>query len=118
MDRKLQVEETRLPSGLVVLRLVGGLWSDTTDKVVVAAKARLDQGYRKVLFDCSNVDHADTKGIGGLIEAYQEAQKVGASIGLLKPSERLKDRLHITKLDEYFEMFDTVEEAEEALGKS
>lgn len=111
-DQPLQIEE--LPGsreGIRILRLSGPL--SLTNVFGFQAKVRADTS-RGLILDFTAVPLADSAGIGALVGAYVSRQKDGRSLGLVGVNQRIHQALEVTRVDNFFRFFGTVEEAEQA----
>lgn len=70
----------------------------------------------QVLFDLSKMTHADSSGLGALVQILQKAKAGGGTVRIagLQPHPRIV--FDITKVCRVFELFDRVEAAEKAFG--
>ena len=89
--------------------------TDTTLKDSVAAQ--LVEGRRQFVFDLNQVSQMDTTGLMTLVAAYIAVQKQQGRIALLNPPKRLRELLHVTKLDTLFHVFDREDDAVEHLKR-
>jgi len=83
------------------------------DRVV----AQLVEGRRHFVFDLNQVAQMDTSGLMTLIAAYIAAQKQQGRIALVNPQRRVRELLHITKLDTFFQVFDREDDAVQRLTR-
>lgn len=72
---------------------------------------RADQS-RTLIIDFTKVPYADSAGIGALVGAYVTRQHSGRRLALAGVSNRVRDALRVTRVEQFFEFFDTVEQAE------
>ena len=77
------------------------------------AKVRADNS-RTLIIDFSNVPYVDSAGIGALVGAYVTRQHGGRNLALVGVSERVRNALKVTRVDQFFRFFDSVSAAEEA----
>lgn len=61
---------------------------------------------RNVAFDLAEVPYMDSSAIAVLVETLQKLRKVGGSVTLLRPGKRVRDILHIARLDTIFKVAD------------
>jgi anti-sigma B factor antagonist len=111
-DQPLQIEE--LPGsreGIRILRLSGPL--SLTNVFGFQAKIRADTS-RALILDFTAVPLADSAGIGALVGAFVTRQKDGRSLALVGVNQRIHQALEVTRVDNFFRYFTTVEEAEQA----
>lgn len=79
--------------------------------------ALLKQGRRQFMLNLAHVSQVDTSGLALLAAAQITVLKRGGRIKLLNPTRRLRELLHITRLDTFFEVFDTEREAVESFAR-
>ena len=111
-DQPLQIEE--LPGsreGIHILRLSGPL---TLSNIFgFQSKLRADNS-RALILDFTKVPLADSSGIGALVGAYVTRQKDGRSMGLVGVNQRIHNALEVTRVQNFFHFYETVEDAEKA----
>ncbi len=69
---------------------------------------------RTLILDLSGVPYIDSAGIGALVGAYVNHSKENRSLALVGVGERVVNALKITRVDSFFQIFDSLEAAEEA----
>jgi anti-sigma B factor antagonist len=77
------------------------------------AKVRADTS-RTLMIDFTKVPYVDSAGIGALVGAYVTHQKDGRSLYLIGVSQRVKDALKVTHVQQFFHFVDSVAAAEQA----
>jgi anti-sigma B factor antagonist len=79
-------------------------------------KVRSDTS-RNLVLDFSGVPYIDSAGIGALVGAYVNRQKVaGRSLALVGVTDRVRTTMKITHVDHFFRFFSSVEEVEQAVA--
>ena len=66
---------------------------------------------KAVLIDLSAVDYMDSSGVATLIEALQALKKSKNRLALVGAAQPVMQVLKFAKLDQVFDLFDTIEEA-------
>lgn len=95
-------------------KLIGGpLSEEIGDKI----HNLIDKGQKNVVVDLSGVDYISSSGLGILISGLTSMRKNGGDLKLAKISNKTEGLLSITKLNQIFEQFKTVEEAAKSFGK-
>ncbi len=105
---------TRRDAGhVVVLALTGRLnFDDDGDRLLrEQVAAVVASGEQNILLDLNGVHQMDSGGVGTLVAVYLHAAKRGGKLKLLQPSERVKRVLHMTHLEEAFDVFDNESDA-------
>jgi len=65
--------------------------------------ALLAEGLRDFTLDLTDVSYVDSFGLGQLVTIWTSIQNQNGHVRLLRPNERVRKLLHITKLDSVFE---------------
>lgn len=94
-----------------ILRLDGALVMTTMFEF--QAMVRADKS-RSLIIDFTNVPYVDSAGIGALVGAYVTRQHGGRSLALVGVSERVHNALGVTRVEQFFRFFDSVDAAEDA----
>lgn len=97
--------------GQRVLRLNGALVMTTMFGFQALVRADASQA---LIIDFTNVIYVDSAGIGALVGAYVTRQHGGRSLALVGVSERVRNALKVTRVEQFFRFFDSVSAAEEA----
>lgn len=107
---------SREQSDYVIVDLVGRLdGSPSCETLSRVVKGCLDEGHRRFVMDLSEVEWMSSCGIGCLIAAYTSVRRVGGSLSLRSPNNRVLSALEVTDLVPA--VFDIVEpEAKVASG--
>src|SRR5580700_4299843 len=95
--------------GQRILRLSGPLVIATLFDF--QAKVRTDNS-RALIIDFTSVPYVDSAGIGALVGAYVTHQKDGRSLALVGVSDRVHNALQVTRVDHFFQYFNSLPEAE------
>ncbi|MFZ0824601.1 MAG: STAS domain-containing protein [Terriglobales bacterium] len=109
-DLPLNIED--LPGsreGIRILRLSGPL--TLANVFGFQSKLRSDVS-RALILDFTDVPLADSAGIGALVGAYVTRQKDGRSLGLVGVNQRIHQALEVTRVENFFQFYETVAEAE------
>ena len=64
-----------------------------------------------LVIDLSKVDYMDSSGVGTLVQVARQIKDSGGKLVLAAPTPRVKRILEITRLDRYFTISATCEEA-------
>lgn len=75
------------------------------------AKVRANTA-KKLIIDMTSVPYVDSAGIGALVGAYVTHQKDGKSLSLVGVNERVLNALKVTRVEQFFRIFRTLEEAQ------
>ena len=112
----LNIEEVNgTASGQRVLRLTGPV--TLSNFFPFQAMVRADTS-RALVLDLTGVPYIDSAGIGALVGAYVNRQKDGRSLALAGVTDRVRGAMQVTRVEQFFQFFDTVESAQAASAKS
>ncbi len=99
--------------GLHILLLKGAFTSSSSpifnDAVIAVAAPRL-------IVDLSEVPMMDSMAIGALVRAFVSCHKSGRKLALVGMNHRVQNVLQITGIAPLFDSYDTIAQAEGALG--
>ncbi|MBM3793292.1 MAG: STAS domain-containing protein [Acidobacteria bacterium] len=68
-------------------------------------------GFKNVVVNLGGITYIDSSGIGELVSGVTTMGHAGGSLRLLKPGQRVKDLLKMTRLDTVFQAFEEEGEA-------
>jgi anti-sigma B factor antagonist len=107
----LVIEDMSGPKeGQRILRLTGPL--TMSNLFEFQSKVRGNTS-RVLMLDFTNVPYVDSAGIGALVGAYVSHQKDGRSLFLIGTSERIRNALKVTHVEQFFQFVDSVSAAEQ-----
>jgi len=66
----------------------------------------LRAGHRQFILKMESVSYIDSCGLGELLCVYASIRHLGGDLRLLTPSARVRELLHITKLDTVFDILE------------
>lgn len=69
---------------------------------------------RALIIDFTKVPYVDSAGIGALVGAYVTRQHSGRVLALVGVSERVHNALKVTRVEQFFQFYDSVSAAEQA----
>ena len=67
-----------------------------------------------LILDLTQVPYVDSAGIGAMVGAYVSRQKDGRKLALAGVSDRVRGSLQVTRVEQFFKFYDTVEAAQQA----
>lgn len=100
-------------AGQKVLTLKGSLNIHTVFSFQSATRA---ESAPKLILDFSGVPYVDSAGLGALVGAYVAAQRAQRKLAVTGLNTQVKALIDMTHVGTLIRAFDTVQEAEEALG--
>jgi anti-sigma B factor antagonist len=69
-----------------------------------------------LILDLGRVPYIDSAGIGALVGAYVNHQKEGRDLALVGVTERVRNAMQVTRVEQFFRFYDTEEVAQAALA--
>ncbi|WP_035804318.1 STAS domain-containing protein [Lunatimonas lonarensis] len=109
--------ESRLENNNFILQLAGDLIGDDSGlKLMGLVSDAVEEGAKNCVIDLSKVRYISSSGIGVLITILTKMRNVGGEVFLSAPSEHVKKLLIITKLNNIFTVYDSLEEALSQIG--
>lgn len=104
--------DVRKEGDVVIVDFAGRLVTGVADEVLTAVVDELlNDSYRSILLNLSEVDSIDSMGLGQLVQCHRNAERAGASVRLLKPKDRVRKSLHVTRLLPIFTIYESEAEA-------
>ena len=67
-----------------------------------------------LILDLTQVPYIDSAGIGVLVGAYVTHQKDGRRLALVGVTTRVRNTMQVTRVEQFFQFYDTVEAAQAA----
>ncbi|GGF42241.1 STAS domain-containing protein [Echinicola rosea] len=100
----------------IILSLKGDLIGDEAGpKLVEIISDAIQEKVENCIIDLKEVRYISSSGIGVLITMLTKMRNVGGEVYLASPSEHVKKLLVITKLNNIFTVFDSMEAARSAI---
>ena len=101
--------EQRVAGNVAIITIKGDITLSAGGDVLLKDKIQslIQQGYKNLLIDLSNVSYVDSAGLGQLVQAYATTKNKGGSLKLVNITKRLRDLLVVTKLLTVFDTFDS-----------
>jgi anti-sigma B factor antagonist len=112
----LHVEEVSgTPAGQRVLRLSGPILVFNLFEFQTLVRATTSP---VLILDLTQVPYIDSAGIGTLVGAYVTHQKDGRSLALAGVTQRVRNAMQVTRVEQFFQFYDSVEAAQAAAAKT
>ena len=70
-----------------------------------------------LILDLTEVPYIDSAGIGALVGAYVTHQKEGRSLALVGVTQRVRNTMQVTRVEQFFRFYDTLVAAQNAVPK-
>jgi anti-sigma B factor antagonist len=110
---KIDVEDH---AGIKVLRLAGDLRAEEGHSLVERANDVLEGRGAQVIIEMSGVPYVTSAGINALVRITAQANTQEQRVVLANPSPLVANVFVVTRLNRFFEIFDSLDEALAKLG--
>ncbi len=100
---------------ILVMELAGRLDEHTSDFLVDCLSRHLAKGLTKIILDCSNLEQVSSFGLSALVRVHTRLKRSGGEVKLAEVSGTIADVLRIVHFDRLFNIYPTVEAAQQAL---
>lgn len=97
--------------GAIVVQLTGDIDLNQSPSFHQALVDLCAEEPDRLIVHLSRVDYIDSSGVGSLVEIYRRLKRQGRKMILVAPSKRVGSVLEITKLDKFFTIVPTEQEA-------
>jgi anti-anti-sigma factor len=106
---ELHYDET--DKDVLILIADGGLDSHASSEFAEDLQRVIDSGTRKLVIDCSRLGYVSSIGIASLIRLYKKVVERGGQVMLVGVQGPLARLLDITRLNQVFQTYPTLEDA-------
>ena len=113
-EEPLRIEDLGISNGKHTLKLIGPLTISTLFDFQNLVRATAGS----MLVDMTQVPYIDSAGIGALVGAYVNRQKDGRSLALAGVTDRVRGTMQVTRVEQFFQFYETVAAAQAAAGHS
>ena len=103
-------------ASIVVVSLRGELTASQSEGFVEELHDHIDREKPLVAVDLSEVTLIDSTGLSLLMTLVSRARLANGAVVLVSPTKFVRSIFAVTKLDTWFDMADSLEEAKEKLG--
>ena len=94
-----EITEEKIAEG-IRFTIRGRVNSDNADELQEILEKALNEGHKKIVLHMFWVDFLSSAGIRVLLKAYQDANTAGGKFGIEMPSQKVKNVLGMTALEE------------------
>ncbi len=111
----LHVEDVGgMPAGERVLRLSGPILLSNFFEFQALVRG---SNSPTLILDLTQVPYIDSAGIGTLVGAYVTHQKDGRRLALVGVTDRVRNTMQVTRVEQFFQVYDTVAAAQGTAAK-
>lgn len=108
---RIEIDED---AGGVLLRLRGEIDLNTSPTLRARLLEVVETPTSRVLVDLSGLSYMDSSGVGTLVDFKRRLDQRKSALVLFGLQSRVRSLLEITRLDRYFKIADTLEQARQA----
>lgn len=106
--------EKQISGDFHIVRLIGEINLRNSPDVREYLLALLHEKPRQLIIDLEKVNYMDSSGVGTLVELKRRIEQSGAGFSLAAMQPRVKNLFQMTKLDMFFRILGSVDEARQA----
>ena len=106
-----QVKDVRIVQGGVVVEVTGEVTLNDSPKFHARLLQVLEGTPERLVIDLSAVSHIDSAGVGTLVEIFRRMKAANGKMSLVGLQARVRGVFEITKLDRFFPIFNSADEA-------
>ncbi len=102
---KSQIEQT------TILVIDGEVNFNSSPELKKVFDELLKKGAQKFIIDFTKISYIDSSGLATMLEVLQRLKPSKGSLSLINISVKIKNVFHVTKLDSFFPMYNSLDEA-------
>ena len=107
---KLDISSEKTEAATIV-RVKGEIDLRTSPQLRKELINLLDDAPGKIVLDLADVSYVDSSGVGTIVELKRRVMRSKGDVILVALQQRVRSLFEITRLDKFFTLVDTVEEA-------
>ena len=112
-----KIEMKTIEKKVPVIQLEGEVDVYTAPQLKQQMIGLLETGAKELVVNLTKVEYLDSTALGVLIGGLKRIRELDGNMVLVCPSPRIKRVFEITGLDKIFDIYNSEEEAQEAMGK-
>ncbi len=103
---------TERTKGFTVIQPLGAVQRETADEILEEIGRVVDQDVKRIVLDLSRADTVDSHGLSCMISAVTRARLREADVVLVGPRPFVIGLLQVTRLDQWFDVFESMADVE------
>ena len=111
----MSVQQSTLPSGVIIITVNGRLDQAQTSELESQIAEALDQTEPRIVIDLSQSNYINSGGLRTLVTGWRKAKQLDGELVLSGLNERLSSIFQMVGFDKVFTIYQTDQEATEAL---
>jgi anti-sigma B factor antagonist len=94
-----------IENDVLILAADGGINAATCKQFVEEIEKLVDAGLTKLIVDCAKLSYISSYGLGVLLRLHKRISKRGGDVKICAVSGIVPQALHITKIDQFFQIY-------------
>ncbi|MFG0306869.1 MAG: STAS domain-containing protein [Phycisphaerales bacterium JB040] len=111
MSTQDAIKTTKPSAGVAVVSPSTDIDLSRSPDLRAALRHALDDGAKKLVVDLGGVEYMDSSGLATLVEIMRHAKSSGATMRLAALNEKVRAIFEIARLDQFFTIVPTVDDA-------
>ncbi|MBN1347501.1 MAG: STAS domain-containing protein [Phycisphaerae bacterium] len=100
--------------GGLVVSLAGEIDYNQSHKLLEVLNSQVEKRPARLIIDLADVEYMDSSGLGTLVKVFQQVNGYKGKMALVAMNDRVRNAFEITRLDQFFSIHLTVDEALQA----
>ncbi len=100
-----------IENDVLILVADGGLNADTADQFMRGIEKLVDAGLRKIIIDCSELEHISSYGIGILVRLHKHMKRQGGDVKVSGVKGLIAQVLQVTRISDLVQLYPDVNRA-------
>jgi len=93
------------PNRFQLLEVIGRIDGNNVLELGAAIEHAIGEGRIHLLLDLSGVQYMNSSGLRELVQVFKRLQRIGGSLTVVNPSERVKSLLELVGLETIFDIY-------------
>ena len=114
MESDLLVRDVQERKEGSIVVLAGEIDYNQSHKLLTALNGVVEKRPPRLVIDLAAVEYMDSSGLGTLVKIFQQVNAYKGKMALVAMNDRVRSAFEITRLDQFFAVHETVDEALQA----
>ncbi len=107
----MEIRYDDVQNDILIIKADGSLNDQTAEDFVESIGKLVDAKLRKIVIDCSELDHISSHGLGVLVRLHQQMNERAGDVKIAAVKGLIASVLRMTRLNKMFEIYPDVESA-------
>ncbi len=95
----------------LVISLTGEIDYNQSHKLLETLNREVEKRPKHLIVDLGDVEYMDSSGLGTLVKVFQQVNGYKGKMSLAGMNDRVRNAFEITRLDQFFSIHDSVDDA-------